>query len=164
MLTLDSFIVFTKKSMNCPKCINSGKIKNGIIRGLQRYKCKSCGFNFSVERRSNEYPKSTRKKALQLYLEGLGFRSIGRILGVSNVSILNWIRNFGEEVKSLQSDSNEIEIVELDEMHSYIGNKKTTVGSGLLLIDMERNSSISLLVIGVTKQQKHFGNKLNITK
>ena len=150
--------------MTCPKCIASEKIKNGIIRGLQRYKCKSCGFNFSVERHSNEYPKSTRRKALQLYLEGLGLRSIGRALGVSNVSVLNWIRKFGEEVKTLQSESNEIEMVELDEMHSYIRNKKTTVGSGLLLIDMERNSSISLLVTEVTRQQKNFGNKLSITK
>ena len=150
--------------MTCPKCIASEKIKNGIIRGLQRYKCKSCGFNFSVERHSNEYPKSTRRKALQLYLEGLGLRSIGRALGVSNVSVLNWIRKFGEEVKTLQSESNEIEMVELDEMHSYIRNKKTTVGSGLLLIDMEKNSSISLLVTEVTRQQKNFGNKLSITK
>jgi hypothetical protein len=56
-------------------------------------------------------------------------------------------------------------MVEVDEMHSYIGSKKTTAGYGLLLtvgehsrtIDMERDSSTSLLVTGATKQQKNFG-------
>jgi transposase len=86
-----------------------------------------------------------KKDALRLYLEGLGFRSIGRFLGVSNVSVLNWIRSFGEEVATLHQDSKEIEVVELDEMHSYVGSKKTIVGSGLLLIDMEKDSSTSLL-------------------
>jgi DNA-binding NarL/FixJ family response regulator len=30
---------------------------------------------------------SVKRQALQLYLEGLGFRSIGRFLGVSHVSV-----------------------------------------------------------------------------
>src|SRR5690606_6557138 len=90
-------------------------------------------------------------------------RSIGRILEVSNVTVLNWIRNFGEEVQSLQSESKEIEMVELDEMHSYIGNKKTIVGFGLLLIDMGKDSSTSLLATEATKQQESYGNKLNTT-
>ena len=60
-------------------------------------------------------------------------------------------------MKSLQSESTEIEIVELDEMHSYIGSKKTTVGYGLLLIDMEKSSSTSLLATEVVKRQKYYG-------
>ena len=144
--------------MKCSKCKCSEKVKNGFIKGMQRYKCKKCGY-YTVEKRSGEYSKETKKKALQLYLEGLGFRSIGRILNVSNVSILNWIRNFGEEVKELQADNNSIEYAELDEMHSYIGNKKTTVGFGLLLIDLEKNSSTSLLATEVTSQHSSFGTK-----
>jgi uncharacterized protein YjcR len=92
-----------------------------------------------------------KKQALQLYLEGLGFRSIGRVLGVSNVTVLNWIRSFGKQLKALRKDSKEINIVELDEMHSYIGSKKTVAGYGLLLIDMGKDSSNSLLAIEVPK-------------
>ncbi|MBE7635061.1 IS1 family transposase [Tenacibaculum finnmarkense genomovar ulcerans] len=110
--------------MDCPKCKSEKKIKNGVIKGIQRYKCKSCGYNYTVERRSCDYPLSTKNKALQLYLEGLGFRSVGRLLGVSNVSVLNWIRAFGNEISSLQPESQDIEMVEVDEMHSYIGHKK----------------------------------------
>ncbi len=87
--------------MNCPRCKSERKVKNGVIKEVQRYRCKDCGYNYTVEKRSNEYPKSTKKKALQLYLEGLGFRSIGRVLDVSNVSGLNWIKFFGKEVRSL---------------------------------------------------------------
>ena len=150
--------------MNCPRCKSEIKVKNGIIKGVQRYRCKDCEYNYTVEKRSNEYPRSTKKKALQLYLEGLGFRSIGRILDVSNVSVLNWIKFFGKEVESLQSESTDIEIVEVDEMHSYIGNKKTTVGFGLLLIDLGKDSSTSLLATEATKQLKGSGTLSNIMK
>jgi transposase len=57
---------------------------------------------------------SVKRQALQLYLEGLGFRSIGRFLGVSHVSVYNWMRKFGQELEDLKSE-NDIEIVELDE-------------------------------------------------
>ena len=48
-------------------------------------------------------------------------------------------------------------MVEVDEMHSYIGSKKTTVGYGLLLIDMASDSSTSLLATEATGQQKSSG-------
>ena len=86
-----------------------------------------------VELKSTAKPLSLKKQALHLYLEGLGFRSIGRFLGVCNVSELKWIRSFGKEVEQLASESKEnkeIEVVEVDKMHSYIGSKK-------LLLDMD---------------------------
>jgi len=143
--------------MNCPKCNCIKRVKSGFIKGRQRYKCKDCGCNYTVEIKSTAKPKSQKKQALHLYLEGLGFRSIGRFLGVSNVSVLNWIRDFGKKVQELHATSQQIEMVEVDEMHSYIGSKKTTVGFGLLLIDMERDSSTSLLATGATKRQKNSG-------
>jgi transposase-like protein len=84
--------------MNCPKCTSDKSVKSGIIKGKQRYKCKECGCHYTVELKSTAKPQSMKKQALHLYLEGLGFRSIGRFLGVSNVSVLNWIRSFGKEV------------------------------------------------------------------
>ena len=145
--------------MKCPRCKSNDKVKNGVIKGLQRYRCKECKYNFTVEKRSREYSNEIKRKALQLYLEGLGFRSIGRILSVSNVSVLNWIKAFGKKIKDLQSDGKVVEYAELDEMHSFIGNKKTIVGYGLLLIDLGRNSSTSLLATEVTSQPLNSGIK-----
>ena len=64
-----------------------------------------------------------KRDALILYLEGLGFRSIGRFLDVSHVAVLNWIKGFGEKREELRS-TEDIEVVEIDEMHTYIGSKK----------------------------------------
>jgi len=142
--------------MNCSKCNCSRSVKSGMLNGRQRYKCKECGCNYSVEIKSTAKPKFFRKQAFHLYLEGLGFRSTGRILGVSNVSVLNWIRDFGKEVQELNADSRQVEMVEVDEMHSYIGSKKTSVGYGLLLIDMGKDSSVSLLATEETKPRRGF--------
>ncbi|WP_157196663.1 IS1 family transposase [Methanococcoides burtonii] len=109
--------------MNCPRCKSFNHKKNGKIDGRQRYKCHDCEYNYSVELKSTASPMSVKRQALQLYLEGLGFRSIGRFLGVSHVSVQKWIKKFGRELEDLKSE-NEISIVELDEMHTYIGNKK----------------------------------------
>ena len=144
--------------MNCPRCKSSSHKKNGMTAGLQRYKCHDCGYNYSVELKSTAFPESVKRQALQLYLEGLGFRSIGRYLGVSHVSVYNWIKKFGQELEDLKSE-NKISIVELDEMHTYIGNKKNIVGSGLLLIEMEKSSSTALLVTGGRKQDKSSGKR-----
>ncbi|MDD4522400.1 MAG: IS1 family transposase [Methanosarcina sp.] len=120
--------------MNCPRCNSSTHKKNGIVFGRQRYKCYDCGYNYTIEVKSTASSPSVKRQALHLYLEGLGFRSIGRFLGVSHVSVQKWIKKFGQEVEDLKSE-NEISIVEMDEMHTYIGNKKNIVGSGLLLIE-----------------------------
>jgi len=82
--------------------------------------------------------------AVTLYLEGLGFRSIGRILGFSHVAIYQWIKALGEEVAQIKRSA--AHIVEMDEMQSYVGHKKTIVGSGLLLIDL--GSASSMLSLG----------------
>ena len=88
----------------CSKCSCEKIVKNGTIKGRQRYKCKNCEFNFTIEKKGRGKPESEKRKALHLYLEGMGFRGIGRVLNVSNVSVLKWIRSFGEKVKELRKD------------------------------------------------------------
>ena len=129
--------------MNCPKCGAQASCKDGLANGRQRYLCKSCNHRYTVTHRSGTGDKAVKRQALELYLEGLGFRSIGRVLGFSNVTILNWIRAFGEQLDTIKADA-PVQVVELDEMHSYVGSKKTIAGYGLLLIDMESDFSTAL--------------------
>ncbi len=147
--------------MKCPRCKSNEKTKDGIVKQRQRYKCKECNFRYTVANGSGAKPLYLRKVALQLYLEGLGFRSIGRILEVSNVTVLNWIRSFGEQVTELKS-SEPVIYTEMDEMHTYVGQKKTINGYGLLLIDMGKNSSISLLATEVRRQDESSGMVLKV--
>ena len=136
--------------MRCPKCRSEKIVKDGKIKGKQRYLCKECGYRHTVEYVGK--PPDLKRLALEMYLEGLGFRSIGRILKVSNVAVLKWIRSFGEQVESLRREES-AEIIEMDELHTYIQSKKTTAGYGLLLIDMGKDSSTSYLVQGEPKQE-----------
>jgi len=149
------FITFAKSNyindMECPKCKSKSTVKDGIVKGRQRYLCKECKYRYTVEYRGK--PNSLKKLALQLYLEGLGFRSISRILKVSNVSVLNWIKSFGKQIEEYKRVEGNLEIIEMDELHTYISEKKTIAGSGFLLIGLDVNSSISLLVQGELKQE-----------
>ena len=140
--------------LNCPKCSRAGCPKAGIVKGRQRYTCKECHYFYTVESRGVCH--AIKRQALVLYLEGLGFRSIGRILNFSHVTIYKWIKEFGEKLQVLKSDK-ALKVVEMDEMHSYVGSKKTIAGYGLLLIDMEKNSSIALLACGMPLPEKNCG-------
>jgi transposase len=70
------------------------------------------------------YSESDKQRALAMYLEGLGFRSIGRLLGCSHVAVYQWIKQSGEKAH-LTLPATEIEGVEMDEGHPYGGSKKT---------------------------------------
>ncbi len=142
--------------MECPKCGKRPSCKDGLASGRQRYLCKDCNHRYTVAQRSGAGDKAVKRQALELYLEGLGFRSIGRVLGFSNVTILNWIRSFGEKLDAIKSDGG-VQVVELDEMHSYVGSKKTIAGYGLLLIDMEKGSSAAYWVPGRLSREKSSG-------
>ncbi len=145
----------------CPKCQSDGCVKDGIVQGRQRYKCKGCGYRHTVKERG--LGANIKRQALELYLEGLGFRSIGRFLRCSHVAVYNWIRSYGAAIEGLRSDT-AVEVVELDEMHTYIGSKKTIVGSGLLLIDMANASSTALWVPAAQIPGKSYGKASNVTR
>lgn len=147
--------------MNCLKCSSSRYVKSGFVNAKARKKCKDCGCNFTQSHKHGK-PNSIKRQALQLYLEGLGFRSIGRYLGVSYVSVLRWIRSFGEQALQCRRVSGKIKVAELDQMHSYLGSKKTSAGYGLLLIDWENAISIVLSANVIEKQVTRFGKSLNL--
>lgn len=144
--------------MNCPKCKCEKYRKDGIVRNLQRYKCKECNYHYTVEKKSDIKSVEVKRLALELYLEGLGFRSIGRILKISYSTVYQWVKEWGEKV-SLPKNTEAIEIVELDEMHTYIMSKKTTVGYGLLLIDLEKGISILSAETAQPKHSQSYGTK-----
>jgi len=112
-----------EKIESCPRCQSKERIKNGHIHGRQRYRCKNCQYDYTVEQKSTAVSKDKKRLALQMYLEGLGFNSIGRILKVSHVAVQMWVRKYGKRLEELKSEQH-IEVIELDEMHSYIGSKK----------------------------------------
>ena len=116
--------------MDCPRCGYGEYCKNGIVNGRQRYRCKQCRYNYTVQQKSDVKSPETRQLALDMYLEGLGFRAIGRLLKVSHTAVFYWIKQAGQSVDLPLADE-PVEVVEVDEMHTFVGQKKVTVGFGL---------------------------------
>ena len=113
--------------MNCPKCLSKAYVKSGFTKGKQRYKCKDCSCNFTQSHKRGARLE-LKLMALTLYLEGMGFRAIGRILKVSNVAVLYWIRGMGASVKAyiqtqFPNDSRHIDFLEMDEMWHFTKKK-----------------------------------------
>jgi len=79
--------------IRCPHCDRSGfQVKAGRHKsGSQRYLCKRCQHRYTpvVSRR---YSNEMRLQAVRWYLNGAGYRKIGRRLGVDHVTVMNWVR------------------------------------------------------------------------
>ena len=80
--------------MDCPRCFNNVYTKSGNAKCKPRYKCKSCNYRYTVAYKSTSKPPETRRLALEMYLEGMWFRQIGRILRISYVTVYKWIRKW----------------------------------------------------------------------
>ena len=111
----------------CKKCSSSHYVKNGYVQDHQRYRCWSCGYNFTDTAPRGVYPAL---KSLALVLYGLGgvfMNKIAKMLGVSNVAVLKWIRQEGNQLKDPVPRA-ESEIVMMDEMWHFVNGKKKSLG------------------------------------
>lgn len=80
--------------MQCPRCLSEERIKSGIVKGKQRFRCKQCNYFYTVNKIGKQIDPYYIVKALQLHLEGLTYREIERIIGVNNVTIANWVKHY----------------------------------------------------------------------
>lgn len=114
--------------MNCPKCAHAEAVKNGNVNGKQRYKCKGCGCNYTQSSRYR-IPREKRLECLKLYLEGVGFRGIERLTGVSHVSVIKWVRELGERIEVLRPQAGgQVDVMELDEMWHFVKKIQQMLG------------------------------------
>ena len=115
--------------MDIPRCNHTKYCIYGYAKGRQSYQCKSCKYRYTVAKKSDVKDLETRKLARDMYLEGMGFRAIGRVLKISYVTAYYWIKSYGEQAKNREVSTSGV-VIEMDEIHTYVQQKKTTVGSG----------------------------------
>ncbi len=116
----------------CKRCQATGYVKNGMVRGLQRYKCQSCGCNFTMTAARGK-PAAMKALAIVLYAMGnMSFGSIGRILGVSDVSVLNWVRAEARALPEPEVKAEQV-VVTLDEMWHFLKKSLEKHGFGELM-------------------------------
>ena len=111
----------------CKRCGVSDYAKAGTARGHQRYRCRACGCHFTDTPLRGKPPAM---KALAVLLYGMGnmsFSMIGRLLDVSDVAVLKWVR---AEAQALPEPavSAQVVTVEVDEMWHYLKKVCQAVG------------------------------------
>ena len=127
--------------LQCKRCGASDYAKSGQARGHQRYRCRACGAGLAVPGlrcracgcNFTDTPlrgKLPAMKALAVLLYGMGnmsFNGIGRLLGVSDVAVLKWVRAEAVTLPEPEVPAAMV-AVEVDEMWHYL--KKSLPSSG----------------------------------
>ena len=123
--------------MECKHCGSEKTRKNGVSKGYQRYVCNTCKRTFSGT--PVKYSEKTKRMAVWMSLNGVGIRKIALLLGTNHVNVLNWLKKAHEMMmKSLETSksdySEEIDIIEMDEIYAFV-KKNSTTRYGLLILD-----------------------------
>ncbi len=80
-------------NLKCHKCGSAELIKNGLVFGQQRYKCKQCNYQFTKVTPAGK-PLFHKIIAHSLYVSGLSMRETAHIIGVTVQSVSRWIKKW----------------------------------------------------------------------
>jgi transposase-like protein len=114
-------------SGGCKRCGSEASVKSGRVRGLQRYRCKACGYHFTATPPRGK-PAAMKALALLLYAMGnVSFCSIARLLHVSDVAVLKWVRAEARKLP-IPEVAGETVVVTLDEMWHFLKKNRQALG------------------------------------
>jgi len=114
--------------IKCPHCQRSEQqVKIGRnLSGSQRYLCKACRRKYTPHVKPQGYGQALRQEAIKLYVDGMNLRRIGRTLGIDHQTVANWVTAYANQLPdSPPAPTTPLEVNELDELFTFIGDKKT---------------------------------------
>ena len=123
-------------ALRCKRCGAEGHVKNGFMRGKQRYRCKACGLNFT-DTPPRGMPPAMKVTAVLLYVSGLSMSRTAKLLGVSTPTVMAWIERFAEVYAQKPEPEGRALVIELDEMWHFLKKRPTSSGSGRLGIVLQ---------------------------
>ena len=115
-----------KKVMNCEMCNSPNTIKKGLRNNKQRFYCKDCQNSFQSEYVYQAYKTTTNNFIKILLKEGCGIRSISRVLNISSKTVLSRMLKISKQIRAPYFNTLGCKF-EIDEMWSFIGNKKNVI-------------------------------------
>jgi len=139
--------------IKCKKCNSPAIVKNGFVRYKQRYKCKECKYNF-VEKDERIISDMEKKKALSilLYSQGKGsFRFIAKLLKVSKMTVLRWIKKEAEDIPYPEIKEDVID-VEFDEVWHFVKKNLKKYGSLRQWTESQKEFFFGCVERGMLKQ------------
>ena len=109
--------------MKCPTCGSDKLMKRGPKAGYQRYMCRDCG-RYCTDR-APRFSAETKAMAVEMYMNNMGIRAIGRVLKASPASVLNWIGKAHAAQRQRAASApahaaSEPDIIEMDEIYTCI--------------------------------------------
>jgi hypothetical protein len=75
-------------------------------------------------------------KALQLYIEGVSLREIERLIGVSHVSVMNWVKKFNLKAPENNDYHPTYKVMRHDELISFMSNRENTKNTGMIITEL----------------------------
>ncbi len=123
----------------CKRCGGGEYVRNGLMRGKQRYRCKACGLNFT-DTPPRGKPLALKVAAVLLYVSGLSMNRTAKLLGVSTPTVQAWIERFAAAYAAKPEPEGRALVIELDEMWHYLKKSPTSSGCGRLGIVLRGGS------------------------
>ncbi len=120
----------------CKRCGSAEHVKNGLMRGKQRYLCKRCGLAFT-DTPARGKPLAMKAAAVLLYISGLSMNRTAKLLGVSTPTIQTWLEQFAAAYAQKPEPEGRALVIELDEMWHYLKKSPSPSGSGKLGIVLQ---------------------------
>jgi|SRR5215211_9425506 transposase-like protein len=110
----------------CPYCHKTTRQnKAGKTKaGSQRYRCMHCQRKYTPEPKPHGYPEGLRKRAAEMYVDGMNLRKIARHLKVHHRTVALWVVDHVESLPNAPLPD-EVKDAEMDELFTFIGDKKT---------------------------------------
>ena len=75
-------------------------------------------------------------KALQLYIEGVTYREIERILGISHVSVMNWVKQYNIKAPENYEYRPTYKVFSHAELLDFFGDRDNLGGSGCMITEL----------------------------
>lgn len=124
------------KEIACPKCKSEEVVKSGVVKGRQRFRCKECNYFFTVLKEGKNIDPYYVIKALQLYIEGVTYREIERILGISHVSVMNWVKKYHVTAPENYEYRPTYKVLNHEELQLFFSNREVLKGSGCMITEL----------------------------
>lgn len=124
------------ESKSCPKCESEQVVKSGVVKGRQRYHCKDCGYFFTVLKEGKSIDPYYVIKALQLYIEGVSLREIERLIGVSHVSVMNWVKKYRIQAPGHNEYRPTYKVLKHAELIEFLADRETMRNSGMIITEL----------------------------
>ena len=122
--------------LRCKRCGSERQVKNGLMRGQQRYLCKDCGLTFTNTPPRGK-PLAMKAAAVLLYVSGPSMNRTAQLLGVSTPTIQAWLEQFAAAYAQKPEPEGRAVVIELDEMWPYVKKGPNRSGSGRLGIVLQ---------------------------